>query len=120
MLNEPKVLLNNLKSYKKESVNPALIAMLEKEIIPQPDFTQQRANDCSFAVSFIFLWINAIYTFHKVFTETQPLRDELKRVEAIVEEKTAILKVKKDELDKINKRLQELENELNSKIAYKK
>ena len=35
------------------------------------------------------MWINAIYTFYKVYTETQPLRDELKRVEAIVAEKMA-------------------------------
>jgi len=33
------------------------------------------------------------------------LRDELKRVEAIVAEKMAILKVKKDELDAINAKL---------------
>ena len=51
------------------------------------------------------MWINAIYTFFKVFTETQPLRDELNRVQVIVAEKTAILKVKKEELDQINSRL---------------
>ena len=44
--------------------------MLEKEIIPQSDFTQDRAKDCSLAISFIFMWINAMYTFFKVFTET--------------------------------------------------
>lgn len=120
LLSEPKKLLILLKEYKKELVNPALIAMLEKEVIPQPDFTQQRANDCSLAVSFIFMWINAIYTFFKVFTETQPLRDELSRVQAIVAEKTAILKVKKQELDLITSRLMELENQLNEKVAYKK
>ncbi len=59
-----------MKNYKKELINPALIAMLEKEIIPQSDFTQDRAKDCSLAISFIFMWINAMYTFFKVFTET--------------------------------------------------
>ncbi len=59
-------MLYNLKNYKKENINPALIAMLEKEIMPSPDFTQKRADDCSLAVSYIFMWINAMYTFFKV------------------------------------------------------
>jgi dynein heavy chain len=44
--------------------------MLEKEIMPNPDFTQQRAKDVSDAMQYIFLWINAMYTYFKVFTET--------------------------------------------------
>lgn len=43
LLNEPKQMLINLKTYKKETVNPQLINMLEKEIKPSPDFTYARA-----------------------------------------------------------------------------
>jgi len=61
LLSEPKKLLSMLLSYEKESVNVALIQMLEKEIIPSDDFTESRANACSFAVRYIYLWINGIY-----------------------------------------------------------
>ncbi len=120
LLGEPKKLLSMLLSYDKEGVNVALIQMLEKEITPSEDFTEARANSCSLAVRYIFLWINGIYQFHRSFVETQPLRDELARVQKIVEEKLAFLKEKKAELDAINRRLAELEEQLNSKIAYKK
>jgi dynein heavy chain, axonemal len=120
LLNEPKKLLSILLSYDKEGVNVALIQMLEKEIIPSDDFTESRANSCSLAVRYIYLWINGIYQFHRSFIETQPLRDELARVEKIVEEKLAFLKEKKSELEAINKRLAELEETLNSKLAYKR
>ena len=109
-----------LLTYDKEGVNVALIQMLEKEITPSEDFTESRANSCSLAVRYIYLWINGIYQFHRSYVETQPLRDELVRVQAIVQEKMAFLKEKKAELDAINKRLTELENTLNQKIAYKK
>ena len=39
LLSEPKQFLVNMKNYKKDNINPALIAMLEKEIMPNPDFT---------------------------------------------------------------------------------
>jgi hypothetical protein len=59
-----------LLSYEKETMNPALITMLEKEIVPSEDFTESRANSCSLAIRFIFLWINGIYQFYKSYTET--------------------------------------------------
>lgn len=109
-----------LLTYEKEKTNVALISMLEKEVIPSEDFSESRASSCSLAVRFIYLWINGIYQFHRSYVETQPLRDELARVQKIVAEKMALLKEKKAELDEINKRLAELEETLNSKIAYKK
>lgn len=66
------------------------------------------------------MWINAMYTFFKVFTETQPLRDELNRVTIIVAEKTKELAIKKELLDTINKKLAKLEFDLNNSLAYKK
>jgi len=61
-----------------------------------------------------------MYTFFKVFTETQPLRDELNRVTIIVAEKTKELAIKKELLDTINKKLAKLEFDLNNSLAYKK
>jgi dynein heavy chain, axonemal len=48
--------------------------------------------------------------YYKVFTETKPLREKLAEMRKIVQEKTEELKIKKDALDKVNKRIQELED----------
>jgi dynein heavy chain len=57
--------------------------------------------------------------YYKVFTETKPLREKLVIMNKIVEEKTAELKIKKEALDRINKRIQELEDMFNEKMRQK-
>jgi len=77
LLNDPKELLDILKTYDKDNVNPALITKLENKILHHKDFTYQRATECSYALKFLYSWVKAIYDYHKIYTETQPLRDEL-------------------------------------------
>lgn len=43
--------------------------------------------------------------YYKVFTETKPLREKLAEMRKIVQEKTEELKIKKEALDKVNKRI---------------
>ena len=43
--------------------------------------------------------------YHKVYAETRPLKEKLVKMRKIVEEKTAELKIKKDALEKINKKI---------------
>lgn len=40
-----------------------------------------------------------MYDYNKIFLETQPIRIRLKKALAVVEEKSAQLKIKKDMLD---------------------
>lgn len=119
LLNDPKELLDILKTYEKESVNPALILKLETKILPNKDFTYQRASDCSFALKFLYSWVKAIYDFNDVFTKTQPLRDQLMSVKKVVAEKTYELQIKKEALEKVNNRIKELEDLYNAKIQLK-
>ena len=77
ILNDPKELLDMLLNYKKEEQNPRLIEMLRVKILPNPDFTLERAKTCSLAIRYIFSWVQAMYDFHNVFLQTQPLRDKL-------------------------------------------
>lgn len=44
------------------------------------------------------MWVTAMVDYHKVFTETEPLREKLEEMKKLVSEKTAELKLKKDEL----------------------
>lgn len=65
------------------------------------------------------MWVKAMYDYFKVFTETKPLREQLIQMKKIVEEKTAELKIKKDELEKVNQRIRELEEMYEQKILEK-
>lgn len=57
--------------------------------------------------------------YYKVFTETKPLRDKLVEMRKIVEIKQAELRVKKEELEKVNKRIRELEELFAEKMRVK-
>jgi dynein heavy chain len=99
LLNDPKELLDMLRLYDKDNINQRLIEKLESKILHDPDFQLERAKTCSFAVKFLFMWCRAMYDYNKIFLETQPIRSKLKSALAVVAEKSAQLKVKKDMLD---------------------
>lgn len=60
-----------------------------------------------------------MYDYFKVFTETKPLREKLIEVRRLVEVKTAELKVKKDALEEVNKKIRSLQAAFDEKIAQK-
>lgn len=56
----------------------------------------------------MFSWCDAMYNFNKIYLQTQPMREKLKAAEAIVAQKQALLKVKKDQLDAVNAKIKQL------------
>ncbi|CAD8156782.1 unnamed protein product [Paramecium pentaurelia] len=119
LLSDPQKLLDQLLKYDKDSTNPAHIKKLEEKVIPQPEFNIDAVKNCSFATKFLYMWVKAMYDYYRVYTETKPLRDQLIAMRKIVEEKTAELKIKKEELEKVNAKIRELEEMYNQKILEK-
>jgi len=105
LLNDASWLLDLLMHYNKNNIPQALIQRLEQKIMPDPDFTLERAKTCSTAIQYFFLWIKAMYDYNKVYLETKPLRDQLEATQKLLEEKTKYLKEKKDMLDKVNAKI---------------
>lgn len=70
LLNDSKELLEMLKNYDKDHINPYLIQKLESKIMSDPDFTLDRAKQCSFAVIFLYSWVKAMYDYNRVFKQT--------------------------------------------------
>lgn len=116
LLNDTRELLELLMTYDKDTIPNLYIKQLEKNVVSKPEFNYQSVERCSYATKFLYLWVNAMLGYHKVYSETRPLREKLIEMRKIVEEKTAELKIKKDALDKINKRIQELESLFNEKM----
>lgn len=77
LLNDPKELLELLKNFNRDTIPPMAIQRLESKVIMDPEFTLERARQCSHAVKFLYSWVRAMYDYNKVFVETQPVRDAL-------------------------------------------
>lgn len=92
LLNDVTQLMTLLTEYKKENINPQLIKKLQEKILPDPDFTLDRAKTCSYAIQFLYLWVRAMFDFNKVFNETRPLREKLEATQKLLAEKSAFLK----------------------------
>lgn len=80
LLQNPQELLDTLLNYDKENISPRYIQLLNDKVYNGPfkeNFNFEKAQSCSLAIKFIFLWVQAMYDFHNVFVKTQPLRDKL-------------------------------------------
>lgn len=60
-----------------------------------------------------------MYDYNKVFLETQPMRDKLRTAMKTVEEAQMQLKIKKDALDQVNQKIQDLTDLFNEKVRFK-
>lgn len=76
-MNDPKELLELIRNYDKNNINPYNINRLEKIVLSEPDFTFERAKQCSAAVKYLYSWVKAMYEYNKVYIETKPLRERL-------------------------------------------
>lgn len=107
------MLLKNLLEFDRENINPEYIKKLEKVILNNPemmqDFNKKRASEANVAVGYLYGWSKAMYDFFKVFTETQPLRDQLQSVQAEVKQKLSELKEKQDNLAAVNAKIAKLQ-----------
>ena len=100
--------MNDLVTYKKESINSVLIKRLQEKIMSDSEFTYERAKGASYAIQFLYLWVKAMYDFNKVFNETRPLREKLEATQKLLAEKTAELKIKMDALEEVNNKIRSL------------
>jgi dynein heavy chain len=68
---------------------------------------------------YLYLWVEAMVTFHDVFESTKPVRERLIEVSKVLAEKTEFLAKKKADLEASTARLKQLEEEFNAKITFK-
>jgi dynein heavy chain len=90
--------LELIRNYDKNNINPYNINRLEKIVIIEPDFTFERAKQCSAAVKYLYSWVKAMYEYNKVYIETKPLRERFLEAQKSLREKTSILNEKKSQL----------------------
>lgn len=80
LLNDTKTLLDGLINYEKEKITKAQIDNLSKHCYSNPIFTLDAAKKSSYAIKFLFQWVNAMYGYYDVYTTTEPKRQALKEM----------------------------------------
>lgn len=119
LLDNPKAFLEQLKGYDKEHINQALVAKFNQKIMKDPDFTYEKAKAVGGPIEALYLWEMAMYSFNKIFLDTQPLREKEAEVKQLVAEKTAMLNEKKKILKGVIDKINTLEGTFNECINKK-
>ena len=120
LLSSPQALLDGLKDFainKKDKIPQDSIDIIKTRILPQEDFAKEKVDKSSDAAKYLRMWVMAMYNYHQIFQETQPLRAELEMKLKEKAESEALLAEKKAELEKVNATIKRLEDMYDAKVA---
>ncbi|TPX35722.1 hypothetical protein SmJEL517_g02025 [Synchytrium microbalum] len=116
MLGDPKF-LEQLKSFDKDNIPPAIIKKIRATFIPNPDFKPDKVRSASSAAEGLCNWIIAMEAYDRVAKEVAPKQEALAKAEselaetmAGLTEKRAILKAVQERLQALNENLTALSN----------
>lgn len=98
-----------IKDFNKDEISDKMANKLHEKCISNSNFNFQAVAKSSYAASYLQLWVSAMFSYNKIYKETEPQRKKLEEIKAVVAEKKEILRVKNEELQKINDRIDTLE-----------
>jgi dynein heavy chain len=121
LLSNAKALLDKLKYFNKNNIEPTSIRRITEYVLNHSK-RGQKWNESEMVGSnranyYLFLFVNSILMYHEFYEKTKPLRAKYDDCMLILSEKQAFLAQKKEELDAVNRRLKELQDQYDDKIA---
>ena len=111
--------IQKLKAFDRESIDDDTIHKLTP-YMALSRFTPEIARTASSAAEGLCKWVRAMYNFYFVNKEVKPRQASLKVAEDDLNEKSRLLKIKQDELAKIEEIIAEMQNKLNLQMAVTK
>ena len=115
MLSIPKF-IKKLKSFDRESLDEETISKIAP-YMELPKFHPDIVKYASSAAEGLCKWVRAMFIFYHVNKEVKPKKASLKIAEEDLREKIRLLKIKQDELRKVELYIAELQNKLDLQIA---
>ena len=112
-------LLQDMKNFKKDEIDPNVIANLEK-IVNSPDFEASkivRSNQAAYSIS---MWVRAMYTYDNVMKVIRPKQAALKEAEIKLTTAESQLAEKRENLRKIEEVVAGLEKEYQAALEKEK
>jgi len=120
-LSNAKVLLDKLKNFDKNNIDKKAVVRIQDYILNHSkrgqkwsDSEMRLSNNANY---YLFLFVNSILMYNEFYEKTKPLREKYDECMGILSEKKKFLELKMIELDAVNKRLQELQDLYDEKIA---
>ncbi|KAF5300238.1 hypothetical protein FQR65_LT09192 [Abscondita terminalis] len=111
--------LQSLKDYDRDHIRPDLIQKIRKEYLPHRDFKPHIVAKASSAAEGLCKWIIAMDLYEKVIKVVGPKRAKLEQAEKKYSATMYILMTKKEQVDKLNEKLAQL-NEMLEEATIKK
>jgi dynein heavy chain len=105
-------LINNLKTYDKDNMNPKIIAEIKKDFVDDPDFNPDVIAKASKAAEGLCRWCHAMVIYDRVVKIVAPKKAALEAAEATLAVTMAALNEKKAALQKVEDELSALETDL--------
>jgi len=115
-LSNPKAFLNKLVTYDRDNIPDALV----KKVVPlteREEMTEARVKGASQDLLPVRIWVKAMIKYHEVLKIVNPMRETARIMDEKLKVVMAALKVKEDELQEINDKLDYLNAQLNESMA---
>lgn len=116
LLKDVMALIKNIELYDKNAINDKTMAKLLEKVISKKEFDYDMVANSSYAAKFLQMWIKCMYEYTLVYKKTEPMRRELAVLRHKVEEKQALLRRKKAELEEINNKIDLLMKKYNESM----
>eukprot|EP00466_Bigelowiella_natans_P015986 jgi/Bigna1/46472/estExt_Genewise1.C_40322 len=118
-LSNPKRFIQDLISYKKDEIPPKIIKTIGP-FIENPGFAPEVIKNASSACEAVCKWVHAMYKYHFVLKEVEPLKQALAKAQAEFKVVDGALQKAQGALDEVLSKLQKLQDNLDGLQAKKK
>jgi dynein heavy chain len=108
LLGDSKGLIDNMKEYDKDNIDPSIITKVE-QFYNDPNFTPEIIEKASKACKAMCMWVRAMYKYHQVTLVVEPKKLLLAEATASLEETMKVLKVAQDKLKESEDKIETLE-----------
>jgi dynein heavy chain len=110
--------IDQLLKYDKDNIDARKIRKLRK-YINNPEFNSDTIKKVSSAAMCLCMWCRAMYVYDQVAKSIAPKKANLAKAEEKLEATNAELREKRKELDKITRRLEDLQRQFRESVAKK-
>lgn len=114
MLSDINTFIGSLRNYKKDEMDPKIVAEIKRDFLTNPDFDPDVIKKASNAAEGMCRWVIAMITYDRVVKIVAPKKAALEEAQQRLDATLAALNVKKAALQRVEDELAALENQLSA------
>ncbi|KAJ1537226.1 Dynein heavy chain 7, axonemal [Nowakowskiella sp. JEL0078] len=111
--------LENLKSYDKENIAPAIMKVIRSKYMDNPEFDPEKIKNASSAAEGLCRWVRAMECYDRIAKVVAPKKEALLKANAELEETMVSLNQKRATLKAVEERMAALEGNFKAMVQKK-